>query len=73
MLSDVQSYKPGITIAKSRKLAVQRLSIKLMRAAQPSCNRGGCKNHEGRCSMDDAWELANAQANEELSIPEEIA
>jgi hypothetical protein len=73
MLAEIQVLKPGIRIARSHTLALRRRTIQIMKAMAPTCDRGGCKNHAGRCSMDDAWEVASAEAADELSSPEEIA
>jgi hypothetical protein len=64
--------------AKSRKVKIERRAIQIIKAMDPParCDRGGCKNHYGSCSMDLHWDNAVAQAQSEFhpaSSDEEFA
>jgi hypothetical protein len=56
------------TRTRSRKAKIERRAIQIINAMDPpaKCDRGGCKNHEGACSMDVHWDAAIAQAQAEF-------
>ena len=75
MLAEVLVYNripktPKKAPSPSRKRAI---SIMKSRFPEAKCDKGGCKNHDGRCAMDDAWDQAMEIAQDELSGPEGAA
>lgn len=75
MLSEVLALNPSTSFRSGRHKPVEKRALKIMKSRFPhaKCDRGGCKNHTGRCSMDDWWEQAMEIAQDELTDPEDAA
>ena len=75
MLADLLYINRELRFGKTDHVSLKRSAISVMKSkhSQVKCDRGGCKNHSGRCAMDDAWEAAMESADNEFNDPEDAA